>query len=249
MAATAEPLDASREDAFRRFVWEQTLGFMRARGDALVPKSPYDPFPRMTLPDAKTQFERAGGKLVEPSKSSTNDRLLEQAVAKTFRMMLGGGPSCCPCSSAATCNDGLFCNGPETCASGNCATGTPACVDGDPCTIDACTENTDTCSFPPVPPPPAVAGLGLGRVAPASAVAHLAWSAVPGASAYNIYRTTFSSLAGLACFQTGVTGTSQNDDGAVPVKAFYFLVSSLACGESGLGDGHSNTRPPAPGCP
>jgi len=246
LAATAEESDASRELALRRFQFEQLLAFQRARGDKLVVNSPYDPMPRMQLPDAKTQFEKAGGKLVPTA--PTNDQLLEQAIAKTFRQMLGGG-GCCPCAAAGSCSDGLFCTGVEICADNLCAYGAPACNDGNPCTTDSCTENTDTCSFTPVPPPAEVAQLAVTRAAPLSTVASLSWSGVGGATSYNIYRGASRNLGDLSCFQSGVSGTSQNDNGAVPAGAFYFLVTSKACFESSLGTGKPNSRPPAPGCP
>jgi len=40
-----------------------------------------------------------------------------------------------------------------------------------------------------------------------------------------------ANLANLACFQSGLTGTSQNDDGALPAQVFYYLVTSKACSE------------------
>jgi hypothetical protein len=246
LAATAEETDASRANALRKFQFEQLLAFEHARGDNLVAKSPYDPIPRMQLPDAKAQFEKLGGKLAPTA--PTNDQLLQQAIAKTFQQMLGGG-GCCPCAGAASCNNSLFCDGVEVCdATGNCAHGSPACNDGNPCTIDSCTENTDTCTFPPVPPPAEVAQLNVTRAAPLSTVASLSWSSVSGASSYNIYRGASRNLGDLVCFQSGVTLTSQNDDGVRPAVAFYYLVSSQACGVSSLGPGKP-TRPPAPTCP
>ena len=246
LAATPEESDASRELALRRFQFEQMLAFQRARGDKVVASSPYDPMPQMRLPDAKAQFEKIGGKLVPTA--PTQDQLLQQAIAKTFQQMLGGG-GCCPCAVGPSCTDGLFCTGVEVCAGNLCAYGAPACNDGNPCTTDSCTENTDTCSFTPVPPPAEVAQLAVTRAAPLSTVASLSWSAVSGASSYNIYRGASRALGDLSCFQSGLTGTSQNDDGAQPAVAFYYLVSSQACGVSSLGTGNPNPRPAAPSCP
>ena len=246
LAATAEPSETSSADALRKFQWEQALEYMRARGDKVVPSSPYDPMPLAKPLDAKTQFERIGGKF--PPSPLTNDQLLQQAISKTFRQMLGG-TGCCPCVAAESCSDGLFCNGAEVCVGNNCAFGTaPACDDGLACTADSCTENTDTCTFSG-PQPAAVAQLNVSRSAPLSSVATIAWSAVGGATSYNIYRGTAKNLSNLSCFLTGVTGTSQNDDGATSAVAFYYLVTSKSCLESGLGSGNPNPRPPAPGCP
>lgn len=172
--------------------------------------------------------------------------MAEQAIDKTYQQMLGRSGGCCPCVTAASCSDGLFCTGAEICASGNCASGPPACDDGDPCTIDSCTENTDTCSF--TPGQLDVAQLDVRRGGSGS-VATLTWSAVAGATSYNVYRGGSSDLADLACFQGGVTGVSLDDDGAVPAGVFYHLVTSLGCGESSLGSGNPGARPPAPGCP
>ncbi len=45
-----------------------------------------------------------------------------------------------PCTGDGDCDDGLFCNGPETCVNGGC-------VDGEPvdCGEDACDEEIDAC--------------------------------------------------------------------------------------------------------
>src|SRR6185295_8424605 len=105
-----------------------------------------------------------------------------------------------------SCTNSLFCDGVKVCTSGNCAHGTAvACNDGNPCTNDSCTENTDTCSFTPVPPPPVVAQLSLRRSAPGSVVATLTWSASAGATTYNVYRGTNANLSNLACFLSGLT--------------------------------------------
>jgi subtilisin family serine protease len=43
------------------------------------------------------------------------------------------------CTTNADCDDGLFCNGPETCVSGSCQAG------ADPCPGQLCRESDDTC--------------------------------------------------------------------------------------------------------
>ena len=241
--------DASREKPLGQFLVEQARNYQLARNAELASRAPAISTPRIQIPDAKALFERAGGTRVNPPTIPTNDEIVKRLVVMTYQMMLANVNSCCPCSSASTCNDGLFCNGAELCVSGGCASGSNPCNDTNSCTTDSCTENTDTCTFTPVPPPPAVARLDLGRAGNPSTVATLSWTPVAGASSYNIYRTASANLGGLACFQTGVTGTSSNDDGVRPTVAFYFLVSSLACSESGLGDATAPSRPPPPGCP
>ena len=244
-AVTAQEHDASSESALPRLQHEKMLDYVRARGGLVEPPSIDAYVPRIKTPEVKALLERTSGQLLPAL--TVDERLREQALVTVYRTMLTISP-CCPCSTGSTCNDGLFCNGAELCVSGGCAPGPPACNDNNACTSDSCTENTDTCSHTP-PPPPAVARLDLSRPAPLSTVATLAWTPVAGATSYNIYRTTSSNLSGLACFQTGVTGTSSNDDGVRPTVAFYFLVSSLACSESSLGDATTPSRPAPPGCP
>lgn len=60
--------------------------------------------------------------------------------------------NCATCTVDAECDDGFYCNGPETCdiGTGNCLPGIPVdCTDGVACTIDACNESTDTCDHTP----------------------------------------------------------------------------------------------------
>lgn len=248
-AITAQVLDESRELRLSRLLFEQARARQLAHGGGPVPISLDAYGLSVKLVDAKTLLDRASGKAETQPAISEADRLMERTIALAYQSLLANGISCCPCSSAATCSDGLFCNGGEGCIEAYCYSGSAPCVDNNPCTIDSCVENTDSCSFQQVPPPAEVAQLAVGRSAPASSVATLAWSTVAGASAYNVYRGASSNLFGLACFQSGVTATTQNDDGALPGGAFYFLVTSLACGESGLGSGRPNLRPPPPGCP
>ena len=52
------------------------------------------------------------------------------------------------CTSAATCQDGLACNGVEGCIAGTCRPGTAiACDDGIACTTNSCTEPGGACAF------------------------------------------------------------------------------------------------------
>jgi len=52
------------------------------------------------------------------------------------------------CTSAASCQDGLACNGVEACIGGACRPGTPiACDDGIACTTNSCLEPSGTCDF------------------------------------------------------------------------------------------------------
>jgi hypothetical protein len=243
---TAQEHDASGESALTRLQHEKMLDYVRARGGLVAPPSIDAYVPRIKTPEVKALLERTSSLLLPAL--TADEQLREQALETVYRTMVTAG-SCCPCSTASTCNDGLFCNGAELCVSGGCASGAAPCNDTNSCTNDSCTESTDTCTFSPVPPPPAVARLDLRRDGNPPTVAVLSWSAVSGANSYNIYRAASANLGGLACFQTGVTGTSSNDGGALPTVAFYFLVSSLGCSESSLADATAPSRPPPPGCP
>ncbi|HJL33802.1 MAG TPA: hypothetical protein RMI62_32220, partial [Polyangiaceae bacterium LLY-WYZ-15_(1-7)] len=54
------------------------------------------------------------------------------------------------CTSAADCDDGLFCNGAEACIAGACVAGAPpSCDDGVACTLDECLEGEDRCQSVP----------------------------------------------------------------------------------------------------
>jgi hypothetical protein len=52
-----------------------------------------------------------------------------------------------PCEGDLECDDGLYCNGPETCNGGICvhASGEP-CDDSVNCTLDFCNEDTHRCN-------------------------------------------------------------------------------------------------------
>jgi hypothetical protein len=52
-----------------------------------------------------------------------------------------------PCTTATQCDDGLFCNGPETCSSGHCVAGSALCDDHIACTTDVCNETTRGCNY------------------------------------------------------------------------------------------------------
>jgi hypothetical protein len=231
--ARARSLRQFRLEQLRRQTAPQSLG------GEIVPVKPVS---------AASLFERMTGRRVPGSASPVEDDLLVSVTKRVYLTLVETSGSCCLCVDAAICNDQLFCNGTEICQAGACAPGPAACDDGLACSVDTCTENTDTCTHQP-PPPAEVASLNLNRSAPASPVATLAWSGVSGATSYNVFRGTLAGLSDLSCFATGVTGTSGNDDGAVPAQAYYYLVSSVACGQSGLGSGKPNPRPLPPTCP
>ena len=57
-----------------------------------------------------------------------------------------GAPDECICVRDADCDDGVFCNGPETCTPSGCETGSPPdCGDNDDATTDRCDTDLDLC--------------------------------------------------------------------------------------------------------
>jgi hypothetical protein len=96
------------------------------------------------------------------------------------------------------------------------------------------------------PVPAAPAGLMLALLD--DTVAELSWDAVEQADAYNLYRGNEPDASDLACFESGIVGTSTTDDGSLPAPggSFFFVVTATNCaGESPLGSG----RVPATPCP
>jgi len=55
-------------------------------------------------------------------------------------------------ADGTSCADSVFCNGAEQgCFGGFCIPGPTPCADGNPCTTEACTESSRTCSYESVP--------------------------------------------------------------------------------------------------
>lgn len=56
------------------------------------------------------------------------------------------------CVTDSDCDDGLYCDGPESCVAGACTAGArPNCVDGDFTTVDICDEATTRCVYAQAP--------------------------------------------------------------------------------------------------
>lgn len=120
------------------------------------------------------------------------------------------------------------------------------CDDGDPCTVDTCDPLTFECANVAPPVPPEVDGLALTRVT--DVVAELSWLSAPDATTYDVYRGARADASDLGCFRDGLTGTSTEDDGALPVPgaSFFHVVAAVNCsGVSPLGE----SRTPADPCP
>lgn len=70
------------------------------------------------------------------------------SIACTVDACVESTDTCTYTPNDALCSDGQFCNGSETCsATLGCQGGADPCVDGVPCTVDSCTESTDTCVY------------------------------------------------------------------------------------------------------
>jgi hypothetical protein len=55
------------------------------------------------------------------------------------------------CTSNASCDDGIYCNGAETCQAGVCVKGTAVtCNDSSACTADTCSETAKACAYSPL---------------------------------------------------------------------------------------------------
>jgi hypothetical protein len=55
---------------------------------------------------------------------------------------------CEECQNDGDCDNGLYCDGAEACVGGVCQSGTPPdCSDSLFCTVDACDEETDSCTY------------------------------------------------------------------------------------------------------
>jgi hypothetical protein len=194
-----------------------------------------------------TQRLPTRGRSLEPSVA-----LLERlrAVDRVFDSMASAGVGgCCPCSSLLDCDDGVFCNGPEKCGPNiTCLPGSPPCNDGDTCTTDTCLEGMQSCQNDPLPVPEEVMSLAVARDDVVPSGAALSWSPANNADAYNVYRGWTPDLGDLSCLASDVLVTSY-DDLTAPNGLFLYLVSSVGCRESGIGDDSSGPRPAPPGCP
>ena len=85
-------------------------------------------------------------------------------------------------------------------------------------------------------PPGEVSGLRLSMVS--DSVAELTWHILFGVDGYALYRGASPDASDLACLQSGIEGTSTQDDGALPEAgtAFFHVVAGQNCaGESPLG--------------
>ncbi len=243
----------AHEFQLARSMFEFARAHQLSRGPSASPVPPaLDAYgPRVVVEDGPTLLARVTGRRpAGPEQGAAlpaAEQLLLRGIAAGYARLTSGF-GCCPCATAANCSDHVFCNGAEECLESYCARGPAPCVDGDACTTDECLEGLSSCIFNPIPPPAEVGHLDVALAAPGSAVAELHWTGVSGATNYNVYRGTKLNLADLACFVSHTTDTHAAD-GVLPSKAYFYLVTAFACGESTLGSASPGTRPPPPGCP
>lgn len=90
--------------------------------------------------------------------------------------------------------------------------------------------------------------LGLTAQRRDTTLADLAWTAVPGAASYDVYRGAAANASDLACLQARRVPNATTDDGQLPAPggSLFYVVGARNCaGTSGLGNG----RVPAVPCP
>jgi fibronectin type 3 domain-containing protein len=80
---------------------------------------------------------------------------------------------------------------------------------------------------PSAAPPGAPAGL---TAVPSANQVSLSWTPSPGATSYNIYRSTTSGGEGITPYRTGATGTSFVDTGVASGGTYYYQVSAVGAG-------------------
>lgn len=84
--------------------------------------------------------EQADACIITPENSLCND----QNLCTDDACVVGTGCVFTP-DDTNSCDDGKFCNGPETCTDGQCQSGSQDCSDGVSCTFDECDEANDLC--------------------------------------------------------------------------------------------------------
>ena len=82
--------------------------------------------------------------------------------------------------------------------------------------------------YTPSTPAPS-ASTGLSAAATGSQIS-LTWAASPGATSYNVYRSSTSGGEGLTPLRTGVTGTSFLDTSVTSGGTYYYQVSAVGAG-------------------
>jgi exonuclease III len=146
------------------------------------------------------------------------------------------------CSTDVDCDDGFFCNGPETCDIGTetCIPGTSIdCDDGNSCTIDSCDETLNMCQHSTPPSPGEVFSLMVGKM-------NLSWDPEAVATGYDIVRGDLLVLHGTKGDFTAATSICLADDNPgialsdpeMPIagQGFWYIVRAGLCGVNGTYD-------------
>jgi cellulose 1,4-beta-cellobiosidase len=95
---------------------------------------------------------------------------------------------------------------------------------------------------PPAAPTNVMATASSGQVA-------LNWSASPGATSYNIYRSTTPGAEGSTPYRTGITATSFTDTGLSNGTTYYYKVSAVNAGGQSATSSEVSATPQVPAPP
>ncbi len=136
-------------------------------------------------------------------------------------------------------------DGHET-AADDVAVSVPDLTDADGDGFPACSDCAP--GDPATAPPPLATGLSV-----AADRATIRWTAVPGATSYELQRGTLAGPFAYshACFASGLAGPSASD-GTKPAAGtglYYLARARSACGPGELGAGSSGVKRPNPSCP
>ncbi|CAK0769433.1 exported hypothetical protein [Gammaproteobacteria bacterium] len=99
---------------------------------------------------------------------------------------------------------------------------TGACTGTSTCVITMNTDKTVTATFTPLPAAPVIVSTGVGN-----AQATLKWSAVTGATSYNVYRGTTAGGQSSTPVKTGITATSATITGLTNGTKYFFKMAAV----------------------
>ncbi|MEO8099121.1 MAG: DUF1800 family protein [Acidobacteriota bacterium] len=100
-------------------------------------------------------------------------------------------------------------------------------------------------SAKPVPPPPPAVPTGL-TAAPGNTLVTLSWTAVTGATAYNLYRSTVSGGQGDVPVMTGIASPAFVDTGLTNNTTYYYKVAAVNANGSSTLSNQASAKPVPP---
>jgi fibronectin type 3 domain-containing protein len=109
-------------------------------------------------------------------------------------------------------------------------------------------KSSEVSATPQVPAPGIPTNVGISA---GDKIVNLTWSAVSGATSYDIYRATTKGGEGTTPYLTGVTTASYSDSGVVDGTTYYYEVSAVNGGGQSAVSSEVSATPqvPAPGAP